>query len=111
MPSGIVSVKAEVVTEVYDPAFGLDVVCVDELTGNAVAEAKEDHIRIIQLLAEAQVSLADEVTMDRCDRRTLRRSRRRCDDLHIRVVHQDPEQLASGVSRSSGNRHSYSFTL
>ena len=80
---------------------------VNELTRNSMAEAKEDHIGIIQFHAEAEVGLADEVAVYRCHRRTLGRSRGRCYNLDIRVVQQYSEKLASGISGASRNRYAY----
>ena len=51
--------------------------CIHKLTGNAMTQAKENHIGIIQVRAEAEVCLADEVAMYRSDRSAFRRSRRR----------------------------------
>ena len=72
-----------------------------------MAEAKEDHIGVIQFHAEAKVCLADKVAVYRCHRRTLGRSRGRRHDFDIRVVQQYSEKLASGISGASRNRYAY----
>ena len=53
MPSGIISVKSEIVSEVDDPAFRLDVMSVHELSRYSMSETKENYVRVVQLCAKA----------------------------------------------------------
>ena len=86
MPSCILAVKSEIVAQVNDPALWLDLMAVDELTRNAMAEAQEYHIRIIQLLSETNVCLTDQIPMYRSYGSSFRRSGCRRNYLYIRVI-------------------------
>ena len=72
LPSGIIAVQPEIVAKIDDPALRLDVMRIHELARNSMAEAEENHIRIVQLLAEAEIGLTDEVPVYRSYRRTFR---------------------------------------
>ena len=107
LPAGILPVKSEIIAEVYDPAVGTDLMRIDELTGYAMSEAKEDHIRIIQFGSETELGFPEQIPVHRCHRSSFGRGRGCSHNLHLRVVQQYPEQLSSGISCASGNRHSY----
>ena len=86
----IFSVKSEIISEIYDPAFRLDVMSVDELTGYTMSETKENHVRIVQLCAEAEVCLSDKVSMYFSYRCSGFGSGRCCNHFNIRMIEQNP---------------------
>ncbi len=60
----VVAIEAEIVAKVYDFAPLRDVVAVDILARDAVAEAEEDDVWVAELEAEGEVGFTDEVAVD-----------------------------------------------
>ena len=107
MTSGVISVETEIVAQVNDTARWLDVMGIDKLTGYAVSQAKENYVRVVQLLAETQIGFTYQVPVYGRYGRTFGRGGRCCHNLYIRMVQQNSEQFTAGVACAARYRYAY----